>query len=144
MREAEKYYREIWCLTIEEHPILGKKHNEVIEMMEDFHNHMKQVKNSALIDYIENDAEIAIPRKQVELEVKDTIGYNEAENKKSFMTGVSVAISKIEVKYENLQLQLKCAKQNGEMYEKDLKTFASIVDRYSENEIRYVSNAIFS
>ncbi len=36
MSKAEKYYREVWCLTPEEHPILGKKHHEVIEMMEDY------------------------------------------------------------------------------------------------------------
>lgn len=77
-------------------------------------------------------------RKQVELEAKDTVGYNEAENKKSFMTGVSVAISKLEVKYEErikkLELQLKYAKEDGETYCKDLKTLASILGRYSENE----------
>ena len=77
-------------------------------------------------------------RKQVELEVKDTVGYNEAENKKSFMTGVSVAISKLEVKYEeqinNLVLQLRYANQNSEMYKKDLKSLTSIIQKYSEND----------
>ena len=76
-------------------------------------------------------------RKVIESKAKDTIGYNEAENKKSFMTGVSVAISKMEDEYnekiKNLELQLKYAKENGETYKKDLKTLASIVDRYSEN-----------
>lgn len=80
-------------------------------------------------------------REQVELEAKNTVGYNEAENKKSFMTGVSVAISKLEVKYEekikNLELRLKYANQNIETYKKDLKTLASIVDRYSEKYINH-------
>ena len=35
-------------------------------------------------------------REIIELKAKETIGYNEAEDKKSFMTGVSVAISKME------------------------------------------------
>jgi hypothetical protein len=77
-------------------------------------------------------------RTQVELEVKETVGYSEADDKKSFMTGVSVAISKLEIKYkrqiEGLEQQLKYSKINSETYEKDLKTLASIVNRYSENE----------
>jgi len=76
-------------------------------------------------------------RKQVESEVKGTVGYDEAENKKSFMTGVGVAISKLEAKYEilikELEQQLKYANQNVETYKKDLTTLASIINRYSEN-----------
>jgi hypothetical protein len=76
-------------------------------------------------------------RKLIELKTKDTIGYSEAENKKSFMRGVSVAISKMEDVYndkiKNLELQLKYTKENGETYKKDLKTLASIIDKYSEN-----------
>jgi hypothetical protein len=77
-------------------------------------------------------------RTQVELEAKETVGYSEAVNKESFMTGVSVAISKLEIKYkhqiEQLEQQLKYSKINSETYEKDLKTLASIVNRYSDND----------
>jgi hypothetical protein len=77
-------------------------------------------------------------RELVELEAQNTIGYAEAVNKESFMTGVSVAISKLEIKYkrqiEELEQQLKYTKINSETYEKDLKTLASIVNRYSEGE----------
>jgi hypothetical protein len=77
-------------------------------------------------------------RNQVELEAKDTMGYIEADDKKSFMTGVSVAISKLEIKYkhqiEQLEQQLKYSKINSETYEKDLKTLSSIINRYSDND----------
>lgn len=46
MSEAEIYYREVNCLTIEEHPILDKKHYEVIELMEEFNNHQNQAKHN--------------------------------------------------------------------------------------------------
>lgn len=77
-------------------------------------------------------------RKLIESKSKDTAGYNEAESKKSFMTGVSVAISKMEdefnEKIKNFKLQLKYANENGETYKKDLKTLASIIDRYSSDD----------
>ena len=52
MSEAEMYYRQVNCLTVHEHPILGKKHHEVIEMMEDFNTHQNQAKNNEVLDLV--------------------------------------------------------------------------------------------
>lgn len=75
-------------------------------------------------------------RKQVEYEVKCTVGYSEAENKESFMTGVGVAISLLEIKHieqiKQLEQQLKYANLRGETYKKDLTDLSSIITRYSE------------
>lgn len=75
-------------------------------------------------------------RALVEKEVKGTVGFKEAEDKKSFMTGVSVAISKMENKYakeiEKLKIQLKYANINAETYKKDLTNLSSIITKYSE------------
>ena len=54
MSEAEMYYRQVNCLTVHEHPILGKKHHEVIEMMEDFSNHQTKLKNNEVLDLVSN------------------------------------------------------------------------------------------
>jgi hypothetical protein len=75
---------------------------------------------------------------RIELEAKGTIGYSEAENKESFMVGVSVAFSKAEEHYkreiENLKGQAQRYKSFYENATNDLKTLASIVNRYSEND----------
>jgi hypothetical protein len=77
-------------------------------------------------------------RQRIELEAKGTIGYSEAENKESFLVGVSVAFSKTEEHYEreieNLKKQIVGYKSMYENVNNDLKTLASIVNRYSENE----------
>jgi hypothetical protein len=77
-------------------------------------------------------------RERIELEAKSTIGYSEAENKESFLVGVSVAFSKTEEHYEreieNLKKQIVGYKSMYENANNDLKTLASIVNRYSENE----------
>ncbi len=77
-------------------------------------------------------------RERIELEAKSTIGYSEAENKESFLVGVSVAFSKTEEHYEreieNLKKQIVGYKSMYENVNNDLKTLASIVNRYSENE----------
>ena len=77
-------------------------------------------------------------RERIELEAKGTIGYSEAENKESFLVGVSVAFSKTEEHYEreieNLKKQIVGYKSMYENANNDLKTLASIVNRYSENE----------
>jgi len=73
-------------------------------------------------------------RKRIELEAKSTIGYSEAENKESFLVGVSVAFSKTEEHYEreveNLKKQVEGYKSSYENATADLKTLASIVNRY--------------
>ena len=76
-------------------------------------------------------------RKQIEAEAKSTIGYSEAENKESFMTGVGVAISKLEQHYEQEIKNLKTLASNYQnAYENtrgDLKTLASIIKKYTED-----------
>jgi hypothetical protein len=74
-------------------------------------------------------------RKQIEAEAKSTIGYSEAENKESFMTGVGVAISKLEQHYEQ---EIKNLKNQAFSYKNayfsgDLKTLASIIKKYTED-----------
>lgn len=72
----------------------------------------------------------------VELAAKNTIGYSEAENKESFMIGVSVAISILEklIDKENKDLResLKYSENAREIYLNDLKNLSSIINRYSE------------
>lgn len=76
-------------------------------------------------------------REKIELEVKNTIGYKEAENKESFMVGVQVALSLAE-KYnkneiEKLERQSKMFLSYYETTLRDLKTVSNIVNRYSDN-----------
>lgn len=77
-------------------------------------------------------------RKQIELATKDTIGYSEAINKESFMVGVSVALFKAEENYEKeltqLRNQIENYKSACNTYITDLKTLATIVNRYSDND----------
>lgn len=66
-------------------------------------------------------------RARIELEAKSTIGYSEAENKESFLVGVSVAFSKTEEHYnreiEMLKNQLNGYKLSHENSLTDLKNF---------------------
>lgn len=75
--------------------------------------------------------------KKIELAAKNTIGYSEANNKESFMVGVSVAVSKAEEHYEKeltgLRNQVQNYRNEYDRCEKDLKTLASIINRYSDN-----------
>ena len=77
-------------------------------------------------------------RELIERVVKDTVGYSEAENKKSFMIGVSVAISKYE---EVLGEQIETLSRNVEFYKKayesvtkDITTIVKIFNQYETNE----------
>lgn len=77
-------------------------------------------------------------RKEIERRVKTTVGHAEAENKESFMVGVSVAISQAEEIYGK---QLTDLKQRADMYESlynnvnhDLKTLCKIIQKHSDNE----------
>jgi len=49
MSTAEAYYREVKGLSVEETPILGREHHIVIELLEDYHRGMTQVKNNDLL-----------------------------------------------------------------------------------------------
>jgi len=77
-------------------------------------------------------------RKLIELESKETIGYLEAENKESFMVGVSVAFSKAKEHYdkeiETLKRQVEGYRSSYENTKNDLKTLASIINHYQEND----------
>lgn len=77
-------------------------------------------------------------RDKIELEVKGTVGYHEAVNKECFMTGVSVALSKAKAHYDleiaELKRQVDGYKSSYEVAAGDLKTLASIVNRYSDND----------
>jgi hypothetical protein len=77
-------------------------------------------------------------REHIELEAKSTIGYSEAENKQSFMVGVSVTFSKTSEHYEREIKKLNNQIENYKFYNgqltSDLKTLASIINRYSDND----------
>ncbi len=49
MSTAEAYYREVKGLSVEESPILGREHHIAIELLEDYHRGMMQVKNNDLL-----------------------------------------------------------------------------------------------
>lgn len=77
-------------------------------------------------------------RERIELECKDTLGHSESENKDSFMTGVGVAISKLEIHYEqeinNLKRQVERYRVSCEDMTNELKTISSIIKRYSYDD----------
>lgn len=72
----------------------------------------------------------------ITLESKETIGYSEAQNKESFLVGVSVAFSKtkehFEKEIESLKRQILHYKTQYAIATSDLKTLASIITRYSQ------------
>jgi hypothetical protein len=69
---------------------------------------------------------------------KDTIGWLEAEDRASFMTGAGVAISKTTEYYESEIEKLKNRLKFYENIEKtavnDLKTLSSIISKYSDRD----------
>lgn len=73
-------------------------------------------------------------KQKIERDIKNTVGYNEADNKKDFMVGASVAISKLEAHYESLisSLNIKITlltKTEQELYD-DLTTLTTILNKY--------------
>jgi hypothetical protein len=74
----------------------------------------------------------------VELESRRTVGYTEAKNKESFMLGVNVAFSITKAHYEteikNLKNKIEKHRSNYKDATGDLKTLASIISRYLDNE----------
>lgn len=71
---------------------------------------------------------------EVNNEAKNTVGYKEAENKESFMVGVSVGFRKAEDKYDKKIIELaalaehyKCAYENTYT---DIKTLTNIIAKY--------------
>jgi hypothetical protein len=77
-------------------------------------------------------------REKIERYSKQTVGYSEAENKESFMVGVSVAISFTQELYlseiKDLKTQLEGFRGANETYLNDLKTMSSIIIRYSDDD----------
>ena len=75
-------------------------------------------------------------KNRIEIEVKDTVGYNEAANKDSFMVGVSTALSKAEIYYERqIKELIRSSKSYKSMYENihsDIKSLTSIISKYSD------------
>lgn len=72
---------------------------------------------------------------RIQLEAKDTVGYKEAENKDSFMIGVSVGSSKSEKYYEGQIKQLSATCENYKRIvdeiQKDITTLACLIRKYS-------------
>lgn len=66
---------------------------------------------------------------------KSTVGYSEAENKESFMVGVSIALSLAELKYQSeinaLKTLYEFHKNCDEVKETELRTIAGIINKYS-------------
>ncbi len=60
MSTAEAYYREVNGLSVEENPILGREHHKVIELLEDYHRGMTQVKNNDLLHDVSHQRELLI------------------------------------------------------------------------------------
>lgn len=77
-------------------------------------------------------------REIIERSAKQTVGYSEAENKESFMVGVSVAISLTQELYlreiKDLETQLEGFRSANETYLKDLNTLSSIITRYGDSD----------
>lgn len=77
-------------------------------------------------------------KKLLEKRCKGTIGYSEAENKESFMTGADVALRLSEHYYEEkikqLQRRLDGCESVSKIYAEDLTTLASIIKRYSNDD----------
>jgi hypothetical protein len=77
-------------------------------------------------------------RTKIEELAKSTIGYSEAQNKESFMVGVSVAFHKTNEHYSNeveqLKRQIDMYKSMYENLNEDMKTLTGIISRYSNSE----------
>lgn len=77
-------------------------------------------------------------RRQIEVEAQGTVGYSEAVNKESFMTGVSVALLKAEKHYEeklkDAQIDIEFYKARWEETRGELETLASIIIQYSNRD----------
>lgn len=76
-------------------------------------------------------------REKIEKEVKETVGYKEAENKDSFMTGVSVTFTRASEIYEKDIEKLKGILENYKSSfisrDKDLRTISNILNKYSDD-----------
>lgn len=77
-------------------------------------------------------------RELIILEAKDTLGYAEAVDKESFLTGVGVALSKTTEYYDKrieiLNIQIESYKQLYENTVMDLTSLASIIKKYSNDD----------
>ena len=72
MSTAEAYYREVKGLSLEGSPTLGREHHKVIELIEDYHRGMVQVKNDDLLHSVSRFSED-------DLKTCYRIGFNHAK-----------------------------------------------------------------
>lgn len=74
---------------------------------------------------------------EIEKSVKDTVDYNEAKNKESFMVGAQVASKKLsdyyEAKITNLQLLLASTTNRLTLVTKDMTTVSDILNKYKQD-----------
>ncbi len=74
-------------------------------------------------------------KERLEAEIKNTVGYLEAQNKRSFEVGVQVAISKVADYYKQqillLEQQLEYFKAQSITFENDLRTMSRIIHQYN-------------
>jgi hypothetical protein len=76
---------------------------------------------------------------RIAADAKNTLGYLEAVDKRSFTTGAEVALCLSEEHYQkeidSLQRQLNSYKVLYENTLSDFKTVSSIINRYSDNDL---------
>jgi hypothetical protein len=78
---------------------------------------------------------MAIPI-SIERQIKNTVGYNEATNKDSFMVGAAIAFVKATTMYkgqiELLQRQLMQQTSEFKTVDNDMRTLVNILNKYRE------------
>lgn len=71
-----------------------------------------------------------------ESKIKNTVGYNEADNKKSFIDGAMVAHNLLKQEHEEkigyYQHSYKAFSDERDKYLNDLKTLANLITKYSD------------
>ena len=77
-------------------------------------------------------------RSTIEAQAKDTIGHEEAENKISFLVGVSVATSKaweyFEEQIKDLEIERNTYRTMHQEVKSDIVKLCSIIERYSDKD----------
>lgn len=76
--------------------------------------------------------------KEIEAATRRSVGFSEAADKESFLSGVNVAIFNADVLYgqeiDRLTKLVEIYEQSNEKATNDLKTLANIINRYSDND----------
>lgn len=75
---------------------------------------------------------------QIEVIVRNTVGYFEAEDKSSFMRGANVGYSKAKEYYETqiseLQKRLEMAEDLNTEARNDFRTLTDLIDKYGRQD----------